>query len=556
MPHRLQGIGVSPGIAIGPVHLVGVVQVDQVEAGTPGEERATLDAAVTSSVRQLERLAARLRAEGHEDEAGIMEAQALMAQDPSFLDLAREGIVGGAPAVRAVQRAASHFKALFEGIDDPYLAGRAADVQDVADRVSRQIVGEEVEDFSAGAIVVAHDLTPSQTASFDRALVMGIATEVGSTTSHSAILARALDIPAVLGLKGLLNAVRDGDEIILDGAAGIVILEPGEAEKSAYAAKASEDLAARRDMQALRYEPAETRDGHRVTLAANIGSPAELPAALDAGAEGVGLFRTEFLFAGRTELPDEEEQFEAYRAVLETMAPYTVVIRTLDVGGDKPLPYLAGAVEANPFLGERGIRFTEAHPEVFRTQLRALLRASPSGSLAIMLPMVSHLKQIQDAASLLGEIRCDVGGSADLGIMIEVPAAATMADQLARHVNFFSVGTNDLVQYGLAVDRTNERAASLYSPLHPGILRLLQLAVEGAHRHSRWAGMCGEMAGDLTAIPILLGLGFDELSMTPSRIPVAKTRIRELSFGRCREIAEKALLCESPEEVESLVRDM
>jgi phosphotransferase system enzyme I (PtsI) len=334
------------------------------------------------------------------------------------------------------------------------------------------------------------------------------------------------------------------------------VVEPTGDEKQLYAERSHQLQRERDRLHTLRDEPAETRDGHRVTLAANIGSPADLLGALDVGAEGVGLFRTEFLFAGRESMPGEDEQVEAYRTVLERMAPHTVVVRTLDIGGDKPLPYLPQPPELNPFLGERGIRYTSAHPEILRSQLRALLRASSAGRLAIMFPMVSELEQIREGLSMLGQVRGEVGGTAEVGIMIEIPAAAAIAEQLARHVAFFSVGTNDLVQYGLAVDRTNDRIATLYHPLHPGILALLRMTADGAHAHGRWAGVCGELAGDLLAIPVLLGLGFDELSMTPSRIPAARERIRGLDLERCRALAQRALRCETAAEVEALVRRM
>jgi phosphotransferase system enzyme I (PtsI) len=309
-------------------------------------------------------------------------------------------------------------------------------------------------------------------------------------------------------------------------------------------------------LESLRDLPAETVDGRRITLAANIGSPEDIDAALDVGAEGVGLFRTEFLFAGRPQAPTEDEQVTAYRAVLARMAPHFVVIRTLDIGGDKPLPYLPPESETNPFLGQRGVRYTLAHDDVFRTQLRALLRASGAGNLGIMLPMVGAPDQIETVREMLSELQAEVGGAAQLGIMVEVPAAALLAGTLARRAAFFSVGTNDLVQYTLAVDRTNEQVGALYQPLHPAVLRLLHMTVEGAHVAGKWAGVCGEMAGDSLAVPLLVGLGFDELSMTPARVPAVKEMIRELSAGACRDLVNRALQCESAGEVERLVREV
>lgn len=556
MARTVQGIGVSAGIAVGPVHLIGELQRQSAVAGTPEEELQQLDAAISGSVAQLEELAAQLRAEEHEDEGGIMDAQALMLQDPGFLDIARQGIEAGSTASQAVRDTAEHFAAMFENLDDPYMAARAADVRDIAERLVGHLLGAEQPRLDRPSIVVAHDLSPSQTAALDRSLVLGFVTDAGSATSHTAILASALNIPAVVATGDITALVQHREEIALDGETGMVVIGPTEEDRAAYRQRTIRHREGRTRLAALRDLPALTLDGHRITLAANIGSPADLPTALEAGAEGVGLFRTEFLFAGRQQMPSEEEQVEAYRAVLGAMAPHLVVIRTLDVGGDKPLPYLPQPPEMNPFLGERGIRYTHAHPEILQSQIRALLRASAAGSLAMMFPMIGELDQVDEVMSLVNEVRDEVGGAAELGIMIEIPAAALIAQQLGRHVSFFSVGTNDLVQYGLAVDRTNDRVASLYRPLHPGILHLLEMTVEGAHAHGRWAGVCGEMAGDPLAIPLLVGMGFDELSMTPGRIGAAKEQIRSLRQETCSELALSALRCETADEVEALVRGL
>lgn len=555
MAEAVSGAGVSPGFAIGPAYLLETVTTERA-AGSPEEEREALERAVSAAVTQLGEIAAKLRSDGLESEAGIMEAQELMAQDPSLLDGARQRIDAGEPATQAVQDTAAEFKAMLEALSDEYLRARAADVQDVADRICRNLLPEmEAPPMDRPSVLVAHDLTPSQTASMDRTLVLGIATDAGSPTSHTAILARALDIPAVVALGDITSRIRSGQEVALDGEAGTVLLEPSLAEKEEIAGRAIRQLERKKRLAALRSEPAETRDGHRITLAANIGSPDDVPAALEAGAEGVGLFRTEFLFAGRDSMPSEEEQVEAYRSVLAAMPDHTVVIRTLDVGGDKPLPYMAQPAEANPFLGLRGIRLTLAHPELFRIQLRALLRASTAGKLAIMFPMVSEREQVEQARALFEEAQREVGGNSEIGIMVEVPAAALIADQLAPQVSFFSAGTNDLVQYTLAVDRVNERVAPLYRPLHPAILRLLAETAAGAHKHGRWAGICGEMGGDLLAIPLLVGLGFDELSMTASRIPAAKERVRGLEMKACQELAERALECGTAVEVQRMVKE-
>lgn len=555
MTQTLQGVGVSPGTAVGPAYLIiGMGEANR-SGATVEEEQRAFDEAREAGTGQLEELAARLRATGHEAEAGIMDAQVLMLQDPAFLDKVQRNIAGGQPADLAVHETSEHFAQAFEGLDDPYLAARAADVRDVGARIRRHLLGASHSPvLQRASIIVARDLTPSQTAALDRTLVLGLATETGGPTSHTAILARALRIPAVVGVPAITEHVSGGAEIILDGETGTIIVDPGPDARATSAVRAGRQDERARMAWASRSDPAETLGGHRLIVAANIGSPDEVPAALDAGAEGVGLFRTEFLFAGRQEMPGEAEQVEVYRSVLAAMSPHTVVIRTLDVGGDKPLPSIPSVREANPFLGERGIRHTLAHPDILRVQLRALLRAAPAGRLAVMFPMISDLPEIARARQFLAEAQDEVGGSVEVGIMVEVPAAALLAEKLAHHVSFFSVGSNDLVQYTLAIDRVNERVAALYQPLHPAVLRLLQMTVQGGHAKERWVGICGEMAGDQLAIPLLVGLGFDELSMSPSRIPAAKLLIRTLDRSICQNLADRALSCETSNEVEDLIR--
>lgn len=553
----VQGIGVSPGAASGPVYLMTVGTPAERKAGSPLQEQRAYQRASQESVRQLERLAAELRSRGLEEQAGILDAQMLMLNDPGWIELVIQGIAEGVAAEQAVRVAGEAFAGKFEAMDDPYLAARAADVRDIANRLEGALRGAApMPPLSRPSVIVAQEITPSQTVSLDRALVLGFATDTGSATAHTAILARALNIPAVVGVPGLSSRVQSGGQIALDGESGAVILDPTEEQRQQYAGRAAALARRRTQLCSGRNQPAETRDGQRLVLAANIGSPDDMAAAHEAGAEGVGLFRTEFLFADRPQIPTEEEQVEAYRSVLAAMPEHRVIIRTLDIGGDKPLPYLPPGTEANPFLGRRGVRYTLAHPQLMRTQLRALLRASPAGRLAIMLPMVSELSQIQEITALLEELQAEVGGAAELGIMIEVPAAALQAAQFARHVAFFSVGSNDLTQYTLAVDRGNAQVASLYRPLHPALMRLLDHTSRGAQQHGRWTGICGELAGDLLAIPLLIGLGFEELSMTPSRIPEARARIRSLDAARCRELAAQALECETADEVEALSRGL
>ncbi|HEX8919660.1 MAG TPA: phosphoenolpyruvate--protein phosphotransferase [Chloroflexota bacterium] len=554
MASPLQGIGVSPGVVIGPAHVIRELEHVSRQSGTPEQELAAFDIATEQAAAELESLASRLRAENHEAEAGILDAQALMARDPSLADLVRDQIRKGASAERAIDAAASHYRDTLLSLGDDYLAARAEDVTDVAQHMQRALGTETPQpEIRRLSVVVAHNLTPSQTASFDRELLLGLATQTGGPTSHTAILARTLGIPAVVGLGPAAGEIRSGQEVALDGDTGEIALDLDSDERSRWLERARAYEREKRRLTAFRDLPAETTDGRRITMAANIGSPAEVDAALENGAEGVGLFRTEFLFAERDHMPSEDEQVEAYRSVLEAFR-HTVVIRTLDVGADKPLPYIESPDEENPFLGERGIRYSLRHPDLFRVQLRALQRASTAGKLAVMFPMVSEVEQIKTARQMLEDIREEVGGSAQIGIMVEVPAAALAASRLAPLVDFFSVGSNDLTQYTLAVDRVNERIASLYRPLHPSVLRLISVASEAAHAHGKWIGICGEMAGDPLAIPLLIGLGIDELSMAPSRLPVAKERVRGLTFDACREAAQLSLDYATAADVEELLR--
>ncbi|GAC1461694.1 MAG: phosphoenolpyruvate--protein phosphotransferase [Chloroflexota bacterium] len=555
MADSFHGLGVSPGVTMGPAHLLTMAKEEYHSDLAPAEERNALAQAIKLSVLQLQRIAQKLRHEQQEPEAGIIDAQILMVQDPSLLDAVESRIDAGEPAAHALRHEGERLKAMLESLGDEYMAARAADVQDVVMRITRNLRPDaETQSHYEPSVLVAHDLTPSETASLDRSLVIGIATDTGSRTSHTAILAQALGIPAVVGLGDISTRIVSGQQIALDGEEGVVIVDPTSDQHREFEQRRHAWTTRHARLSHLRAKPAETRDNRRLILAANIGSPDDLTSAVESGAEGVGLFRSEFLFAGRDRMPDEDEQAEAYRSVLEAMGENLVVVRTLDVGGDKPLPYLPAHDEANPFLGERGIRYTFANLDVFRTQLRALMRASRYGRLGIMFPMIGDVHQIREACALVEQTRGEVGGTAEIGIMVEIPSAALIAGSLAKEVSFFSVGSNDLVQYTLAVDRVNERVATLYQPLHPAVLRLLAMTADAAHDHGRWAGVCGEMGGDLMALPLLVGLGYDELSMTAGRIPAAKELIRSLDYGTCQGVARRALECSTAEQVADLVR--
>jgi len=409
-------------------------------------------------------------------------------------------------------------------------------------------------------VIIGNDLTPSDTAQLNKEFVQGFVTNIGGRTSHSAIMSRSLEIAAVVGTKSITEEVKQGDMIIVDGLTGEVIIDPTEDEVIAYQNKRERFFEDKKELQKLRDEETTTVDGVHAELAANIGTPNDLKGVIENGAEGVGLYRTEFLYMGRDEMPTEDEQFEAYKKVLETMEDKRVVVRTLDIGGDKELPYLNLPEEMNPFLGYRAIRLCLDQPEIFRPQLRALLRASVYGKLNIMFPMVATIKEFRDAKALLLEEKenltnegIEVSDDIEVGIMVEIPSTAALADVFAKEVDFFSIGTNDLIQYTMAADRMSERVSYLYQPYNPAILRLVQQVINASHNEGKWTGMCGEMAGDETAIPLLLGLGLDEFSMSATSILKARRQIKGLSKNEMEELAQKAINCATSEEVQDLV---
>ena len=445
-------------------------------------------------------------------------------------------------------------------VDDSYLSERAADIRDVTQRVLGNLMGHPqragVSDLTEPCIVVANDLTPSDTAQLDPAEVLGFVTEVGSRTSHTAILARSLQIPAVLGLGEAIEELKPGQTVLLDGFNGFVIISPSEQTLFEYGQLVERQSSIEESLDEIRTEPAKTLDGHTIILSANIERARDVEAVRKSGATGVGLFRTEFLFINRSDLPNEEEQFQAYKKVTESLAPEPVIIRTLDLGGDKLLSHVNVAAEMNPFLGWRAIRLCLEEKDLFRTQLRAILRASAFGDLKIMYPMVSGMDELDAANVLLEECRdqlraegVEFAENLEIGVMIETPSAAMIADSLARCVQFFSIGTNDLIQYSLAVDRLNEKIAHLYEPTHPGILRLIKATVDAGQAQKIWTGVCGEMAGELAMVPLLIGLGVAELSVVPSLVPRVKMLIRSIEMAKARELAEFALNCDSPGEI-------
>jgi phosphoenolpyruvate-protein phosphotransferase len=549
----LSGRGAAPGAAIAPaaVVAVSVVATEDTPAGTPDEERARLDDALTRAAHQLEALAAKVTEEVGEDEGEIFEAHAEFASDPELASRAHAAIADGAPATEAIRAAFDAFRELLEASGSEYLAARATDLDDVRDRVIALLTGAatEVEVPEVASVIVAHELTPSQTASIPRELIAAIVTATGSPTSHAAILARALGVPAVVGVDGLLDAVTAGTVLAVDGVTGDVVVDP-DADAVAAAEKQRDQAAARRsELSALRDVAGATADGRRVELAANLGGRDDLEVAVEAGAEGSGLVRTEFLYLDRTSAPSVAEQQAFLEDVLRTFPGHRVVVRTLDVGADKPLPFVPREDEPNPALGLRGIRMSLARPQLFRDQLRALLRARAAvgddgARLAIMFPLVCVPGELDAARVHLTEVAAEVGHDLtglEVGVMVETPAAALAADRLADRADFLSVGTNDLLQYAFAADRLVGGVADLPRLEEPGLLRLLGEVVAAAHARDAWVGVCGEAASDPALALALVGLGVDELSMTRVAIPEVKSTLAAVTSDDCARLAAAAV---------------
>ena len=560
------GIAASPGARHGKVLVLGKTSLAASrhavpESQIPAEIRR-FEQALVRTRQQLIAVQKRLAEKSGDEHAGIFEAHLLVLDDPELnnevLKLIQKEQVN---AEFAYQSIAERYAASLAAVDDEYLRERAADMRDIAERVLNNLLGNGEDGelrnlLKEPCIVVAHDLAPSQTAQMEHDKVLGFATDVGSRTSHTAIMAKSMQIPAVVGLKNITAELVSGDYVLLDGIKGIIILNPSEQTLAEYGQFERQQKTLQQKLRDVQREASVTADGRRIILSGNIEHADDAKAVIACGAEGVGLFRTEFLFINQEELPSEQAQYEAYRSVAAALKPAPVVIRTLDLGGDKFRSHTDVPDEMNPFLGWRAIRFCLEEKDVFRAQLRAILRASAEGNVKMMYPMISGLKELLDANALLDECRTQLRAAGvrfdekmEVGIMIETPSAALTADSLAKRTKFFSVGTNDLVQYALAVDRTNEKIAYLYEPAHPAIVRLIKLAVDAAHRAGNWVGVCGEMAGDLALVPLLLGLGVDELSAAPATVPQIKFLIRRLKISDARELAAFALECESSMEI-------
>ena len=570
MKPTLQGIAASDGIAIAKVYTLTEpdLTVTKVTVEDSEKEVSRLDDALAASIKDVELIKETALKNLGEEEAQVFDAHLMVLSDPELIGQVKDSITSNkVNAESALKEVTDMFISIFAGMEDnPYMQERAADIRDVSKRILAHLLGVKIPSpatIKDEVIIVAADLTPSDTAQLNRQYVKAFVTDIGGRTSHSAIMARSLEIPAIVGTKEVTSIAKDGDIIIVDGLSGDVFLNPSEEVVAEYRAKAEAFAAQQAEWEKLKDSKTYTKDGHQVELAANIGTPKDLEGVVNNGAEGVGLYRTEFLYMDSHEMPTEEDQFEAYKAVLEGMNGKPVVVRTMDIGGDKELPYLPLPHEMNPFLGYRAIRISLHEPAMFRTQLRALLRASVYGKLRIMFPMIATLNDFRGAKALLEEEKAKliaegvaVSDDIQVGIMIEIPAAAVLAHQFAKEVDFFSIGTNDLIQYTMAADRMNERVSYLYQPYNPSILTLIKHVIDSAHKEGKWAGMCGEMAGDQTAVPLLVGLGLDEFSMSASSVLKTRSLISKLTLGDMQALAAKAINeCATVEEVEALVAE-
>ena len=569
MSKLINGIAASDGVAIAKAYLL--VEPDlsftnEKVTDTDAEIQRFRNALEASKI-ELTKIRNNAEKQLGPDKAAIFDAHLLVLDDPELIQPIEDKIANEkVSAPEALDEVTSQFITIFESMDNEYMRERAADIRDVSKRVLAHLLGVELPNPSMideSVVIVGNDLTPSDTAQLNKEFVQGFVTNIGGRTSHSAIMSRSLEIAAVVGTKSVTKEVKQGDMVIVDGITGDVIVDPTEDELIAYQNKRERFFEDKKELQKLRDAETVTIDGEHAELAANIGTPDDLYGVMENGAEGIGLYRTEFLYMGRDQMPTEDEQFEAYKKVLETMKDKRVVVRTLDIGGDKELPYLNLPKEMNPFLGYRAIRLCLDQQDIFRTQLRALLRASAYGKLNIMFPMVATINEFRDAKAILLEEKenlkndgHDVSDEIELGIMVEIPSTAALADIFAKEVDFFSIGTNDLIQYTMAADRMSERVSYLYQPYNPAILRLVKQVIEASHKEGKWTGMCGEMAGDETAIPLLLGLGLDEFSMSATSILKARRQINGLSKNEMSELANRAINCATQEEVKDLVNNI
>ncbi|EOS7762159.1 phosphoenolpyruvate--protein phosphotransferase [Enterococcus hirae] len=572
MVEMLKGIAASDGVAVAKAYLL--VQPDLTFSKTTVEDTAAeasrLDDALAKSTEELQQIREKAAQSLGEAEAQVFDAHLMVLSDPEMVGQIKQNINDNSVnAESALKEVTDMYISMFEAMEDnAYMQERAADIRDVAKRILAHLLGVTLPNpsmINEEVVVVAHDLTPSDTAQLDRNFVKAFVTDIGGRTSHSAIMARSLEIPAIVGTKEITAKVKEGDMLAVNGIEGDVIVDPTSEQKAEFEKIGAEYAAQKAEWEKLKNAETVTADGKHFELAANIGTPKDLVGVHNNGGEAVGLYRTEFLYMDSPDFPTEDDQYEAYKAVLEGMEGKPVVVRTMDIGGDKELPYLQLPHEMNPFLGYRALRISlsEQGDEMFRTQMRALLRASVHGNLRIMFPMVATLKEFRAAKAIFEDEKqkllnegVEVSDTIQVGIMIEIPAAAVLADKFAKEVDFFSVGTNDLIQYTMAADRMNERVSYLYQPYNPSILRLIKNVIDAAHAEGKWAGMCGEMAGDQTAVPLLVGMGLDEFSMSATSILKTRSLMKRLDTTKMAELADRALKeCDTMEEVVELVNE-
>lgn len=566
---KLTGIAASDGIAIAKAFLVEEpdLSFEISKSNDSQQEKERLAKAIADSKVEIEKIKAVAAKSLSEEEAQVFDAHLMVLEDPELQQAYTQKIDDETlNAESAVRQTADFYIEIFKGMEDnPYMQERAADIKDVTDRLVAHLLGVKIPDLSTideEVVVVAYDLTPSDTAQLNRQFVKGFATDIGGRTSHSAIMSRSLEIAAVVGTGNVSKEINDGDTVIVDGLNGDVIVNPDDATIAEYERIAADFLARKAEWEKLKDAETLTKDGKKFEIAANIGTPKDLEGVHSNGAEAIGLYRTEFLYMDSDEMPTEDEQFESYKVVLEGMNGHPVVVRTMDIGGDKHLPYLQLPEEMNPFLGYRAIRIGLNQPELLRVQLRALLRASVYGSLRIMFPMISNLPEFRAAKAIYEEEKAklesegvEVADDIQVGIMIEIPAAAVIADQFAKEVDFFSIGTNDLIQYTMAADRMNEHVSYLYQPFNPSVLRLIKNVIDASHKEGKWTGMCGEVAGEPMAAPLLVGMGLDEFSMSASSVLKIRSLISKLDSNEMAELANKVVTeATSSDEAEALVK--
>ncbi len=565
----INGIGASPGIAVGPVYIAGPQEYAgrryKIPEAAVTKEVERFHKAVQQTKEQLKEISKKMVLQFGREHSSIFDAQGMFLDDPSLINDVVSGIKKDRlNAETVVLEVLKKMHDVFAAMEDEYLKERGMDIEDVGRRLLKNLTSSEkkaIQEVDTDVIVIAKDLTPSDTAQLNKEFIRGFATDMGGPTSHTAIMARSLEIPAVVGLKEVTAKIKDGDILVVDGLQGLVIINPDSNTLAHYSQEEQKYKTRQKELKKLRKLPAETLDGYRLLLSANIEMPQDVKAALENGAEGVGLFRTEFLFMNAEKTPTEDEQYDAYQTVIKSIFPNTVVIRTMDVGGDKKINFLEIPPEANPSLGLRSIRLSLRHPEVFKTQLRAILRASVHGKVKIMYPMISGVEEFRSANKLLEEVKDGLhkqkipfDSNIEVGCMIELPSAVMVADVLAKEADFFSIGSNDLIQYSFGVDRVNENVAYLYDPFQPAILRLLKMTVEAAHREGIHVSLCGEIGGDPLFTLLLLGLGLDELSTAAVHISEIKQSIRSTTFSEAKDIANRVLSFGTSREVTEFLK--